>query len=98
MNTIQTKHKAHWFAHGKLSYMAAAAGPAQKLLREMKGVVLIHDQTHLPTSPSFTRLSALATIASSAGRGFQPRIRSAFALVALRILPRSGIISRIPGL
>jgi hypothetical protein len=37
MNTIQTKHKAHWFAHGKLSYMAAAAGPAQKLLREIEG-------------------------------------------------------------
>ena len=26
MNTIQTKDKTHWLAHGKLSCMAAAAG------------------------------------------------------------------------
>ena len=44
------------------------------------------------------RLSALATTASSRGRGFHPSIRWAFALVAERVLSSSGTIERSVGL
>src|SRR6266852_5190559 len=51
MNTIQTKDKTHWLAHGKLSCMAAAAGLAfsafqgfaqQVPSQPVKNVVLVH--------------------------------------------------------
>src|SRR6266566_9241381 len=51
MNTIQTKDKTHWLAHGKLSCMAAAAGLAfsafqgfaqQVPSQPVKNIVLVH--------------------------------------------------------
>jgi len=43
------------------------------------------------------RLSAVATIASSRDRGFHPSMRSAFALVAWRVLSSSGSNGRMVG-
>jgi len=40
--------------------------------------------------PNFTSLSAVAANASSRDRGFHPSMRSAFSLVAWRVLPSSG--------
>src|SRR5260370_21128795 len=51
MNTIQTKDKTHWLAHGKLSCMAGAAGLAfsafqgfaqQVPSQPVKNIVLVH--------------------------------------------------------
>ncbi len=47
--------------------------------------------------PSRTRLSAVATIASSFDRGTQPSKRLAFSLVAFFTLPTSGRISFMAG-
>ena len=48
-------------------------------------------------SPNRTKLSAVATTASSFERGAQPNIRLAFSLVAFFLFPSSGRISFIAG-
>lgn len=48
-----------------------------------------------PSNFSRTRLSAVATIASSAERGFQPNMRFAFALVAFMLTPNMGAMAFI---
>jgi len=46
MNTIQTKDKTHWLAHGKLSCMAAAAGLAFSAFQDSPHLSLVVVQDH----------------------------------------------------
>lgn len=46
-------------------------------------------------NPNLSKLSAVATTASSQLRGFHPSTRCALALVALRVMPSNGTRSRI---
>ena len=61
--------------------------------------VAAHAASFEPRSnPSLSRLSAVATIASSLERGTQPSRRVAFSLVAFRFRPSSGTMPRAAGL